>query len=126
MTVFWFLFNACQYLSIASVGIALYILVSGGLGLLGNLKDAHQSQAMTQTRIDPRAQKVLVSDEALTVELVDGRRISVPLSWYPELVKASQGDREKFKLLGGGLIIYWPNLEQEVSPIVLLRETSNP
>ena len=41
----------------------------------------------------PKAQHVVITDDALTVDLSDGRTISVPLAWYPRLLHGTSGDR---------------------------------
>ena len=48
------------------------------------------------------ASEVVVTEDELTVSLVDGRRISVPLVWYPRLSHATQIEREKYELIGRG------------------------
>jgi hypothetical protein len=49
---------------------------------------------------NPRAQDVLVSEDELTVALADGRRISVPLAWFPRLLHATAAQRSNWELLG--------------------------
>ena len=49
-----------------------------------------------------RAQRVSVSDDSLTVDLVDGRTICVPLAWYPRLVHGSAKERNRWVLIGNG------------------------
>jgi hypothetical protein len=51
----------------------------------------------------------------LVVELSDGRSISVPLEFYPTLLGASAGARRKWRLLGGGIGIEWPDLDLQLS-----------
>jgi hypothetical protein len=60
------------------------------------------------------------SGALLEVSLSDGRVISVPLSWYPRLAHASQKERETWKLIGNGLGIHWPDLDEDVSVANLL------
>lgn len=60
-------------------------------------------------------QRVTVNDEALTVDLVDGRIISVPLAWYPRLVHATPEERANWRLIGAGEGIHWPELDEDVS-----------
>jgi hypothetical protein len=50
----------------------------------------------------PRAQSVIVTDDSLTVDLVDGRTVSVPLSWYPRLSHATSSERASWRLIGQG------------------------
>lgn len=61
------------------------------------------------------AQDVTVSDEALVVDLADGRTISVPLAWYPRLVHGTAAERSKWRLIGRGVGIHWPELDEDIS-----------
>ena len=72
---------------------------------------------------EPRASTVSVSDEALTVVLSDGRTLSAPLSWFPRLEAASAEEREHFELVGGGVGIHWPDLDEDLSVAGLLTGT---
>ena len=67
-------------------------------------------------RIDTQTVKqVEVTDEFLTVDLMDGRVISAPVTWYPRLLNASQAERENWRLTGGKTGIHWPNLDEDIS-----------
>ena len=61
------------------------------------------------------AQNVRVTDRALVVELRDGRVVSVPLTWYPRLAEGSPRERKRWKLLGLGIGIDWPELDEDIS-----------
>ncbi len=74
----------------------------------------------------PRATHVDCSNDELTVSLEDGRRLSVPLSWFPRLLDASPTERNNFELLGGGLGIHWPDLDEDLSIEGLLRGVRAP
>ena len=63
----------------------------------------------------PDAGEVTVTEDTLTVELSDGRTISVPLAWYPRLVHATVRERGNWRLIGGGQGIHWPDLDEDVS-----------
>jgi hypothetical protein len=58
---------------------------------------------------------VHVSDDTLSVELADGRTISVPLAWYPRLVHGTAYERGKWRLGGGGHGIHWSELDEDIS-----------
>jgi hypothetical protein len=62
-----------------------------------------------------RAQQVAVTEDTLTVELVDGRTISVPLGWYPRLSYGTREERHNWRLIGGGEGIHWPDLDEDIS-----------
>jgi len=63
----------------------------------------------------PLAQRVKVTDESLVVDLADGRTISVPIDWYPRLVHGSREERAKWRLIGRGAGIHWPDLDEDIS-----------
>ena len=63
---------------------------------------------------EPLATGVSVTDQELTVDLVDGRRIVVPLAWYPRLFHASSSERHNWLLLGDGYAIEWPDLDEHI------------
>jgi hypothetical protein len=62
-----------------------------------------------------RAQDVTVTEDTLTVELDDGRSISVPLAWYPRLVHGTPEERANWRLIGQGTGIHWPALDEDIS-----------
>jgi len=57
----------------------------------------------------------MVTDDTLTVDLNDGRTISVPLAWYPRLAHGTQEERAKWRLIGRGEGIHWPELDDDIS-----------
>lgn len=63
----------------------------------------------------PKAQRITVTDEALTVDLADGRTISVPLAWYPRLLHGTTKERENWRFIGGNEGIHWPDLDEDIS-----------
>ena len=62
-----------------------------------------------------KAQHVHVSEDSLTVDLVDGRTVSVPLAWYPRLLHGSPEERTHWRLIGQGEGIHWPDLDEDIS-----------
>ena len=62
-----------------------------------------------------------VDDDELTVDLSDGRRLSVPLAWFPRLLHADGKQRGNWRLLGDGRGIHWPDIDEDVSVDGLLR-----
>ena len=66
------------------------------------------------------AQDVRVSDELLTVELVDGRSVSVPISWYPRLAHGTPEERRNWRLIGRGEGIHWTDLDEDIRVEALL------
>jgi hypothetical protein len=61
------------------------------------------------------ATNVDVTDDTLTVDLSDGRTISVPLSWYPRLAHGTREERATWRLIGRGEGIHWPQLDEDIS-----------
>lgn len=68
----------------------------------------------------PRAQGVECSPAELSVALSDGRTISVPLAWFPRLLKATPEQRQHYELLGDGIGVHWPDVDEDISIIGLL------
>jgi hypothetical protein len=66
------------------------------------------------------AQHVTVTDDTLVVDLVDGRTVSVPISWYPRLAHATPSERSNWRLIGRGEGIHWSDLDEDISVVGLL------
>lgn len=66
------------------------------------------------------AQSLTASDDALAVDLADGRTITVPLSWFPRLAHGSAAERANWRLIGKGHGIHWPDLDEDISVESLL------
>jgi hypothetical protein len=77
------------------------------------------SSSAVETR-EALATSVAVSEDALSVELTDGRTITAPLAWYPRLAHATSEERGSLRLIGGGLGIHWPALDEDISVANLL------
>src|SRR5688572_17397609 len=63
---------------------------------------------LAEGSVSMRATKVDVSEDALTVELDDGRTIAAPLAWFPRLVHATAEERRTWRLIANGRDIHWP------------------
>ena len=73
---------------------------------------------MTSLVIETRTaavQNVVVSEDSLMVDLVDGRSISVPLAWYPRLLHGQPEERNRWRIIGQGEGIHWPDLDEDIS-----------
>lgn len=64
---------------------------------------------------DPRAHNLEISDDTLSVDLTDGRTIQVPLDWFPTLRRATPEQRKHWRLIGSGVGIHWPDLDEDLS-----------
>lgn len=75
---------------------------------------------------DIRVKSVRVDDERIVVELMDGRAIAAPVSWYPRLANATPEQRANWLLAGAGLGIHWPDIDEDLSTEGLLRGAPAP
>lgn len=74
---------------------------------------------MTSLTIDllniPSIQSIAITDDTLSVDLLDGRTIAVPLVWYPRLLQGSVEERQDWRLVGDGTGIHWNRLDEDIS-----------
>ncbi len=63
---------------------------------------------------------VQTTSDTLTVDLSDGRTISVPLNWYPRLVQATRAERVNWRLIGQGEGVHWADLDEDISAANLI------
>jgi hypothetical protein len=75
---------------------------------------------------DIRVRDVSVTEDELSVALMDGRTISVPLAWYPRLANATPEQRARWELAGAGYGIHWPDVDEDLSTEGLLRGAPAP
>ena len=76
--------------------------------------------------VDPRAVHVATDDDNLTVDLADGRRLTVPMAWFPRLLHAKPEQRRNWRLISNGQGIHWPDIDEDLSVGGLLRGTAAP
>jgi hypothetical protein len=77
-------------------------------------------------RADERIKNVSFTDDAFTVELMDGRSITTPLAWFPRLLHASPAQRSHWELSGAGYGMHWPDVDEDLSIEGLLRGAPAP
>jgi hypothetical protein len=70
--------------------------------------------SMTNNNI-PVATSVFVADDSLSVDLRDGRTITVPLTWFPRLLHGNNSERNNWNLIGNGTGIHWKDLDEDIS-----------
>jgi hypothetical protein len=70
---------------------------------------------MSSLTADVRANNVVIAGDSLTVELNDGRSISVPLAWYPRLLHGTPEERNNWRLIGNAEGVHWPDLDEDIS-----------
>ncbi len=77
----------------------------------------------SEAEIVPRATAVTFNDEESSVSSRDGRCVSVPLTWFPRLLRAAEAERREWRIVGEGAGIHWPALDEDLSVAGLLRRT---
>lgn len=75
---------------------------------------------------DERVVDVDINEDELSVRMMDGRRISVPLVWYPRLLNATEAQRNNWQIVGGGDGIHWEDVDEDLSTEGLLRGAPAP
>jgi len=63
----------------------------------------------------PKAQQVVITEDTLTVDLSDGRTISVPLAWYPRLLHGTPNERNNWRFIADNQGIHWSDLDEDIS-----------
>ena len=82
------------------------------------MKTNSYNHGMSSFAVKPpvvRAVQVHTSDETLRVELSDGRTVTAPIAWYPRLAHGTAKERNNCRLIGKGLGIHWPDLDEDIS-----------
>ncbi|MBE9121527.1 DUF2442 domain-containing protein [Tychonema sp. LEGE 07199] len=77
-------------------------------------------------RADERVKHIHFTEETISVDLMDGRIITVPLIWYPRLFNAAPHQREKWEVCGGGYGIHWEEIDEDLSTEGMLRGAQAP
>lgn len=73
---------------------------------------------------DLKIKRIETSADTLTVELMDGRVLTVPLAYYPTLLHATDAERNNCQPIGAGYGIEWPDLDYHLSVEGLLQGQS--
>lgn len=71
-------------------------------------------------KIEPLARDVSFTRDTLRVLLADGREISAPLQWFPRLLGATPEQRAQWELIGDGIGIHWPQVDEDIEVESLL------
>src|SRR5882762_496963 len=74
-----------------------------------------------ELKTDDRVSSVSFISDALSVSLMVGRTISVPLGWYPRLLHALKERLSNWKIAGRGYGIHSPDLDEDLSTEGLLH-----
>jgi len=67
------------------------------------------------------AENVEFTDNDMVVFLVDGRKVIIPIVWFPRLANATKSQLENYELLGDGENVYWSEIDEDLSAAGLLR-----
>jgi hypothetical protein len=65
--------------------------------------------------VEPRIQRVEITEDEIVAHLVDGRSISVPILWSWRLSDATPAQRQDFEILGDGQGVHWPAIDEDIS-----------
>ena len=71
-------------------------------------------------KLEPLARDVRFTKDAILVLLADGREVSAPLQWFPRLLRATSKQRAKWELIGDGIGIRWPLVDEDIEVESLL------
>lgn len=72
-------------------------------------------------RLDTHAVDVMFANEALHMVLADGREVSAPLEWFPRLRDANETQRKNWRLIGKGVGVHWPEIDEDVAVSTLMK-----
>lgn len=70
----------------------------------------------------PLIQSVRVHQRMLYVEYADGRVVRTPSHLYPLLRDATDAQLENWTLIGRGVGVHWPDVDEDLSPETLIRD----
>jgi hypothetical protein len=82
---------------------------------------ANPAARQSHVEADERVKTVEVTDSVLSVDLMDGRKIVVPIAWFPRLLDASAAERSNWRIVGAGYGLHWPDLDEDLSIAGLLK-----
>jgi Protein of unknown function (DUF2442) len=71
--------------------------------------------SISEPKAGERLTAVRMTEDSLTIDLLDGRTITVPLAWYPRLAEATEPQRNNFRIIGGGYVVNWPDIDEHLS-----------
>ena len=80
----------------------------------------------TEFESGTRVKDVRLTEDTISVDLIDGRTIVAPLAWYPRLLHATADQRAHWEVCGGGFGIHWPEIDEDLSTEGLLRGAPAP
>jgi len=82
--------------------------------------------ATLEPKAGERVRDVRLTDDTISVDLFDGRTITVPITWYPRLLHATPEERANWHIAGAGYGIHWPDIDEDLSTQGLLQGAPAP
>jgi len=76
--------------------------------------------------VEPRISDLRISEAEITAYLMDGRSVSVPLVWSWRLSEATSEQRNHWEIIGDGIGIRWPDIDEDISIEGMLYGTPAP
>jgi len=80
----------------------------------------------SEPKAGERVLNVRVTEDAISVDLYDGRTITAPLAWFPRLLHATPEQRSNWRIAGAGYGIHWPDIDEDLSTQGLLQGSPAP
>lgn len=77
--------------------------------------------SISAVKFDDHAIDVSFTNDALHFVLADGREISAPLEWFPRLRDASEKERNSWRLIGNGIGVHWPEIDEDIAISTLMK-----
>lgn len=84
------------------------------------MKSKGNGATILAEKLEPLARDIRFTRNAIHVVLADGREVSAPLQWFPRLLRATAKQRAKWELIGDGIGIHWPLVDEDVEVASLL------
>jgi len=84
------------------------------------MKSKGNGATILAEKLEPLARDIRFTRDALVVVLADGREVSAPLQWFPRLLRATPKQRAKWELIGDGIGIHWPLVDEDIEVESLL------
>lgn len=84
------------------------------------MKSKGNGATILAEKLEPLARDIRFTKTAIHVVLADGREVSAPLQWFPRLLHATAKQRAKWELIGDGIGIHWPLVDEDVEVSSLL------
>lgn len=80
----------------------------------------------TVVKVELRIKEIEITEDTITAHLTDGRTISVPLVWSWRLTEATPEQRANYEIMGDGLGVHWPDIDEDISAAGMLYGTPAP